>query len=310
MGEYMKRRVVKHGPVTLIISLPSGWVKRQGIMSGDEIDVEEQADGLLIRSDTKSEELIAEFETTSLDRTTLMYTIRGYYRLGYDSLTIIFASSGIKYGAKGTELPVIDVIREEVARLIGYEIVHEEEGMCTIRDLQSPSMKDFDAVLRRVLLLVSDAARELSQGVGNKSRLATINHKHDTITKFVSYCLRMLSKKSSPDISSKYLFHVIASLDRLTDLIKYAARDLYDKPKISMQLKKILEINAESMTDYASVHYKYDAEKVRHIDEGRYLIIKQLATIKDESECVVATRMLIFSEMLLDFIESLSVMKK
>lgn len=305
----MKRKVTRHGPVTLIISLPSKWVKDHNITPDSELDVQEQSDGLLIQHDMKTQELIADINTKDLDRTTLMYTIRGHYRLGYDTLNISY-SPAIHYATKNETVPTINIIREEATRLIGYEIVHEDEISCVIKDLQSPSMKDFDIIVRRVLLLIADAMNELVIGIGNSTKLGTIQHKHDTITKFISYCMRMLSKQSSSERSSKYTFHIIASLDRLTDMIKYAARDLIDKKQVSAGLKKIMQTTAQAITDYTSIHYKYDKEKIKRIQENRYSVLKQLSSITHTDETVVATRMLIIMEMLLDFIEASSVTKK
>ena len=54
----MKRKVVKHGPSTLIISIPSGWAKKYSVKQGDELDVDEQGSRLII--DNKGEKQLPE----------------------------------------------------------------------------------------------------------------------------------------------------------------------------------------------------------------------------------------------------------
>ena len=44
----MKRKAIQLANQTLVISMPSKWVKEQGIKKGDEIDVEEKGKRLMI----------------------------------------------------------------------------------------------------------------------------------------------------------------------------------------------------------------------------------------------------------------------
>ena len=51
----MKRKVIKQGPATLMISLPSKWAKNIGLKQGDEVELIEKGNGLLISSGSVSE---------------------------------------------------------------------------------------------------------------------------------------------------------------------------------------------------------------------------------------------------------------
>ena len=44
----MKRKIVKQGAATLMISLPSKWCKKFGLKKGDEVDIETANDSLLV----------------------------------------------------------------------------------------------------------------------------------------------------------------------------------------------------------------------------------------------------------------------
>ena len=46
----MKRKLVKQGAATMMISLPSKWIKENGLDKGDEIELIEQGGELLIKS--------------------------------------------------------------------------------------------------------------------------------------------------------------------------------------------------------------------------------------------------------------------
>ena len=44
----MKRKLVKQGTTTLMISLPSKWLKNNALNKGDEIEISDDQNGLII----------------------------------------------------------------------------------------------------------------------------------------------------------------------------------------------------------------------------------------------------------------------
>ena len=63
----MKRKVVKQGKSTLMISLPSKWVKDNNINRGDEIDL--QIDAIKLQKDSYFHNKF--LETTQINNTNL-----------------------------------------------------------------------------------------------------------------------------------------------------------------------------------------------------------------------------------------------
>ena len=49
----MKRRIIRLGPSTLVMSLPRKWTKIHQIEAGRELEVSEEPQGLLIHPDEK-----------------------------------------------------------------------------------------------------------------------------------------------------------------------------------------------------------------------------------------------------------------
>jgi phosphate uptake regulator len=309
----MKRKVVKHGPSTLIISLPSKWAKKYNVVKGTELDVLEQEKTLLVSAADGQEGkfLEANIDISSLDRTSVMYIIRSLYRLGYDTVNVRFDKQLTDYQRTGKTLTILSVIHTEVNRLIGFEIIQEREKSCTIKHLETASMKDFDQVLRRIFLLLVDTCNDFLDGVktNNTTVLETIEERHDTITKFVSYCLRLLNKKGHPvPLKTPYYYHIIAELDRITDIIKYASRDARRcNKKLSNRTLVILEHVAQSLKVYEDLFYKYDNRKIREINNTRYKAEELLRTLPSSLhtlELIVATNMYHILEVLLDLIEA------
>ncbi len=315
-GLNMRRKVVKHGPSTFIISLPARWVKKYGVNKGDELEISEHDNNLIIGSEIKSEIMSGELNLSGLDRTNIMYAIRGFYRLGYDELHLRFDKPTAFYQRLNKNLNITSIIHTEVNRLVGYEIIQEHEKSCVIKDLQETSGKDFDTVLRRIFLLLNDASKQLITGIKNNDHelLETIEEKHNTITKFVSYCMRMLNKKSQfSSQKTSYYYHIIACLDRITDIIKYAARDVlkYDK-KLNTKVIHILEGVTSDLNKYYQFFYKYDSEKMREINDNRYkteIELRNLPSTIKTDEIIMASNMFHILEILLDLVEARSALE-
>lgn len=274
----MRRKVIKHGPSTLIISIPSNWAKTNNIAKGSELDVVEDGKRLVVNADSADGQklLEANVDITGLDRTSIMYAIRSLYRLGYDTANVRFDNSTTDYFKTGEKLNVISIIHTEVNRLIGFEIIEEKEKSCIIKDMETVSMRDFDNVLRRIFLLLLDTSNDFAEGTKtlNKSLLETIEEKHDTITKFASYCMRLLNKRGHYiPMKTAYYYHIIASLDKVADILKYAARDaiVYNK-HLSKNVSEVIDKTTKHLRLYYELFYKYDKPKIVELSKSRYAI--------------------------------------
>lgn len=309
----MKRKVVKHGPSTLIVSIPSGWAKANGIVKGSEVDVKEEGKLLLVSAESQAENHHREvdIDITGLDRTSLMFVIRSLYRLGYDTINVKFEKNQTTYYRTGKMLTVMSVIHHEVKRLIGVEVMQEREGSCVIKDLEVASMKDFDQVERRIFLLIIDAAAQLAEGAGkhNMALLETFEEKHDTITKFISYCLRLLNKGGSySQMGTAYHYHIIAVLDRVIDVIKYSARDMRKyKKALHPSVVEIMEAVNRHLRLYYELFYKYESRKVVEISISRYGMQEKAKGIPEAVttiENLIAANMASVADLILDLVEA------
>jgi len=139
--------------------------------------------------------------------------------------------------------------------------------------------------------------------------LETMEEKHDTITKFVSYCLRLLNKFGYPDAKeTTTYYHIIATLDKLIDIIKYAGRDLLEfKPVPKRETKLVLDSIHNCIEVYLDLFYKFDTKKVVIFTENRDKAIKLLNTnLKKISpeEVKVLTSLHQILELLVDLTEA------
>ncbi len=309
----MKRKVVKHGPSTLIVSIPSGWAKRNKVVKGGEVDVKEDGKLLVVSAESPDNSKLREIsiDVTDLDRTSLIFVIRSLYRVGYDSISLKFEKATTPYYRTNEKPTVISIIHKEVNRLIGFEVVQEKENSCVIKDLESASTRSFDDIERRIFFLLMDASAQLVEGASKRNRglLDTFEEKHDVITKFISYCLRLMNKAGiSIQSETAYHYHTIAAIDMLIDTITSAAEDLRNYNKaIHPKTLEVMEAISRHIRLYYELFYKYEKEKVVQINVSRYAIQEKARNLPESvktPERIVVLSMANVTEVVLLLVEA------
>jgi len=279
------RKLISFGKTSYVMSIPKSWIQKNGLEKGNLISVEEKEGNLVLMPHNEGEEeshrKSIDIDITGIDRTSILYIIRSAYKMGYDDIKLIYGQPLAKHFRLNKNEKVISVVHEEVNRLVGIEVVQQKENFCMIKDLSEPSSAEFDSALRRVFLLINDASKDLIESIKTNDRvlLETIEEKHNSITKFVSYCLRLINKGKYHDYKKgMILYHIISNLDKITDIIKYSARSIMKLKgrKLKKETIKILESILKSIPDYYTMFYKFDFKKSSSLYEDRDICLREI----------------------------------
>ncbi|MBS3136618.1 AbrB/MazE/SpoVT family DNA-binding domain-containing protein [Candidatus Woesearchaeota archaeon] len=277
----MRRKVIQIADSTQLVSLPRKWALKYGIKKGDEIEVEEKGSSLVISTEKGREKGSIEIDISNLDRDSLMFLIRCLYIKGYDEIKLNFTNTTAPHHKKSEAVSVMSAIYEEVRRISGLEVISHEEHSCTIKDIAQGSISEFDVVLRRIILLMLSAINDLYRGSteSNSPLLESINDKHDTLTKFISYNMRLLNKYTYPqEEKNTSLYTTLSSLDEVIDIVKYTARYLLAlKGKLSDETASLMTDIAEELKLYSDFFYKYDLKILEKISGNRTKIMNKIA---------------------------------
>ena len=260
--------------------MPRKWSLKYNVQKGDELEVEEEGNKIFISTEKTQEPGDIEVDITGLDRDSLMFLIRILYIRGYNEIKLIFNEPLTDHHRTDKKTKVISEIHSEVNRLTGIEVIQQRENFCILKVLSESSIKDFDLILRRIFLLISDASNDLIKGAGkgDKYLVESMEEKHNTLTKFMASALRLLNKVGHPNHKNTSLYyHAIESLDNINDTLKETARDIVTfEIKISKTCEKILRRINESLNDYHKFFYKFDYNLVEKLSYERYKIIEEL----------------------------------
>lgn len=201
----MKRKVVLHGPSTLGISLPSTWINEEGIKKGDEIDIVEENNALIIRSSTKKpfRDVIAELSNS---HNLVKRILIKMYHEGYDKITL-------KFNKPELIKPIREVIFDE---LVGFEIIEQTSSSCVIKDLSGKGEEDYGSFMKRLFILTDSMLNDGLKSIKEKdsAMLNAVREREFDIDRITNICIRQLAKNNNLNIID-YLtaYHLEAAAD-------------------------------------------------------------------------------------------------
>jgi phosphate uptake regulator len=217
----MRRKIVKLGPATLVTSLPSKWAKQFSLKAGDEVDMDEQGNTLIIstKKETKGKEV--KLHISQKDKV-MGRSIHGPYRFGADKLTITFDDAAVMPKIKGY-----------LDELLGFEITNQAESSVTIEMVAKGMEEEFDKILRRTFLLILTMAKELPQAIKEQdsNKIDELIALEGMVNKLAYFLQRMLNSKTRESVSKTNLLFVMAwnfelIADDLREACKLAKRDV------------------------------------------------------------------------------------
>ena len=189
----MKRKVVKLGPATLVISLPSKWTKKFEIEQGDELELEEKNSSLIIEAQNQkkySKEIT--INITEDNKHDLKLILTHIYRLGYDKIIIT-----------GNDIDDIKKITNNL--LMGFEVTSRNNKQYIIENISEPEDQKYETILRRIFLIIKETQELLSRSLKeNKFNQEENEELRIQLDKYISFCRRILYNKKQEQESLKW----------------------------------------------------------------------------------------------------------
>lgn len=306
----MKRKVIKQGHNTLTITLPSRWAATYGVRPGDEIDVTEQEDSLLISK--KGDKVVPSSVTVDISglSTPLIWRyISSAYRAGYEDIAVTgiggnkktlysaLSYNTLEYLKDSSESNIstlnmspMETVSAVVNRLIGVEIIDHKSNYCRIKEMSEVVDKEFSA-LRRIFMLLRSEAQSIREGFAGKTEGLKSMHLIDTnLDRFEDFCFRILNKKGYSSMRKTNIMHsLIFTLELIGDeLKKIAIHMLEDKGRYTGMIKELFEVQVQQLERFHKLFYKFDKQLAVEIykadKEGTEFIKKYYKKLNDEEK--------------------------
>lgn len=258
-----KRKVSLIGPSTLMISLPSKWVKEYGVVKGDELNIDTSGRNLIIETSSlkKSKPLIIDLK--GMNASLVRYNLYAAYRGGFDKIKVSFDDENVFDDNGKKNLLVFDVINEVVSNLIGIEIFAQRESYVEVREVSVVNHEEFLNTLRRIFITLVNTSSDMKDAIESKNKIILDRVKglsDKKINRLCDFCSRIINKGGIVESNKiPQYYSLISCLEEIGDSME----EICD-----INLKKMSSFNEVVMLNKAleslyRLFCGYDADKLK-----------------------------------------------
>jgi len=247
--ERMRRKIMLHGPSSLIISLPSEWVKKNNLKKGDEIDVIEDDKGLLINPVVKSHGIKkAEITFTGMDDDTQKDVLLTLHKKGYDEVKLNHDNPGT---AKNIQLLLNELN-------IGFEIINQSPSSIVIGNVSNPESEQFDNLFRRVFRIAIEYSRKIHAVMKKKEEITESCFSHKTsISRITTLSKRIVIKENKA--YSPFIFSIIHDFETIGHTIFLLQEEIKEINKpVSDELINAFDEVVNLLASSYDLYYNFD----------------------------------------------------
>ncbi len=254
----MKRKVAQIGPATLMVSLPSGWVKRCNIKKGEEIDIEERGKQLLISTTKPTLLHKTVINLENADERTVRWSISALHKSGYDQIEILYND------------PVVPSILEELIKdlLTGFIITSQTKTSCILKSIIHEKQEEFDTTLRRAFLVTLSLSKDSLEACKTKkfNILKKIKNLEKTNNQLTNFCERLLNLFGYSNFKKNFFMYAILwNLEKVADEYKYLCNYLEESKKINPETLIFYEQVNDFLEQYYKLFYKFSLPKLNEL---------------------------------------------
>ncbi len=250
----MKRKINLVGNTTLTVSLPSKWVKKNNLKKGDELEIDENGQQLIINPKAvrkKLSEITINFDDKATTSLVWRY-MKSAYTHGYDIMKVNFARKTLPYTSKDSivvnkkEISTDEFIHLIANRMFGIGILERSESGFILKDVGIDTNVDINELTKRISLQVKVLAEKVLCAIesGDKNDYNNVVVVENNINNLEDYGTRILNKKNKYEAvySDKYLF--LSFLENIGDMffMIFEKVVIYDLPFTKEAKKYYLEL--------------------------------------------------------------------
>jgi len=219
--DVVKRKVAQIGPSTLMISLPSKWVKEFGVKKGDEVEVSINGRNLVVGTSKLKKNEPLRINLEGLNANLIRYFIYSAYRIGADDIELTFEKDNVVDKKLGKTLLVHDIINSAVDNLVGFEVMTQKNNYIKIKEISGVNIDEFNNTLMRIFVTLLNTSGDMADAIENKNKvlLERIKNLSDRkVNKLCDFCHRIINKGGIVESNkAPQYYSVISTLEDIGD---------------------------------------------------------------------------------------------
>lgn len=275
----MKRKVIQIAESTQLISLPRKWAKEYNIQKGDELEITEQGNQLLVSTEKDVEVDKAQIDITNLDPI-VPRILHALYKKGCDEIYI-------KYSNPTSLIVVQNMLKED---LIGYEIIKQGKDHCVIKTIAGAYEREFESMLRRIFLVLNSMSKGILEAMenGDIGSIRNLRYLETINNKATGFCRRIINIKGYADYkNTTFMYCLVEGLEKVADQYKYLC-DFFLRSKNNIKninkniIKLYSELN-EMLVGTYELFYKFEMNKLLELFEKRKRLVEESLKLFERS---------------------------
>jgi len=263
----MKRKLIKQGGGGCVIYVPKKWLDSHNLIAGNELNIEENENSLILSSDElslKKKEI--SISIINENEQFIRINLNNLYRLGYDIIKINYKNK--------KQLSIIDDLTKNV--LLGFEITEINDDFLIIESITEPGVEKQKILLRKIFFLIIQSFELLNEDLTTNKcdNFSKIKEYSNNVYRYNNFCRRVISKNKFEDNKSHLSWRLYAQLNLLQRSLLHFYEIMSKENKLKFD-KKIIEIFSklkESFSILNSGFFKHDFEDI----ENASIICKEL----------------------------------
>jgi len=195
----------------LTISLPKKWVDEQNVKPGDEVEVVEDKNNLIVgvgevRKIKKSTTIEIKDKNQFLSR----FIINPYIK-GYDEIIVRYSDSEI-----------YSKVLETAKLLMGFEVIDNGHHYCKLLNISTKLEQNFDILLNRLFIGTLSFSKELFLSLKNNQKVDTLEEYELNINRIHLFCRRAIQTNTVGEInySLPTLYSLVSKLEESADCLR------------------------------------------------------------------------------------------
>ncbi|MGA2665321.1 MAG: phosphate uptake regulator PhoU [Nitrososphaerales archaeon] len=204
------RKVLEMGGGTVLISLPKSWAKRNGVVKGGSVLVEELSPSRLMvtpmSGEPKPKATVIGYPGENLSH--VINDITGAYLIGSDIIKV--------EGTQTISREDRERIKAVLQRLVGLEIMDEDSKSLTLQFLPETSALDPEKIVRRMGSLTRGMLRDAAEALAKEDRkmLSLIAERDDEVDRLYFLIVRAIRTATIDlEVSRRYNLSPVECLD-------------------------------------------------------------------------------------------------
>lgn len=277
----MKRRVIKQGNNTLTITLPRDWCDRFAVKAGDELQLDESKQRLVVSKEASSGSREIKVDIPKDAKWHRLYLVKPYIQ-GYDKIHVTFHDRKILEG-----------IQRMTTFLIGFEITAQGEKHCTLSNIANGIETEFDGMHTRLHHMAADMLETCADIIEKKDyeRLSSLRTGEETANRLMMFCRRMINKMQLEQHEISSFYTIDCQIEAITDFVRDIGLSLQAKQyKVHEGIPCILRKFAEQVRLVQTLERKKDWDTLSQYKESEVALdrkLQELAPLVPQSNVVI-----------------------